>query len=138
MEYRIDLDPTHVVIRLTVTAEILTPELAEDIHVRFGQLVPSGGPYAAIVDLSRVTSWKLTADEVRRFALADLAVSGGRTQVAVAREPSVFGMSRMFQQYRDFFGKQYQVVHSLDEAYGIVGVRPEDFTKRLHPHDLAA
>lgn len=47
-------------------------------------------------------------------------------------------MSRMFQQYRDFFGEQYQVVHSLEEAYDKVGVRPEDFTMRLYPHDLAA
>ena len=138
MDYRVDLDPTHAVIRLTVTAEVMTPELAEDLHIRFGRITPSGGPVAAILDLSGVTSWRLSANEVRKFALDDPAVAGGRTHVVVARELAVFGMSRMFQQYRDFFGEQYQVVHSLEEAYDMVGVRPEDFTKRLYPHDLAA
>ena len=32
MDYEVDLDPTHSVIRLTVTAEVVTFELAEDIY----------------------------------------------------------------------------------------------------------
>jgi hypothetical protein len=28
-------------------------------------------------------------------------------------------------------GKEHEVVHTLDEAYEIVGVRPWDFTERL-------
>jgi hypothetical protein len=138
MDYQVDLDPTHAVIRLTVTAEILTPELAEDIHNRLARLASSGGPFAAIVDLSGVTSLGLSADKVRNIAFREPPVPGGRTHVAVAREPSVFGMARMFQLYRDFFGEQYQVVYSLEEAYDIVGAHPEDFTERLLPTEMAA
>jgi hypothetical protein len=44
----------------------------------------------------------------------------------------------VFQLIRDFIGDQYRVVHSLEEAYEIVGVRPEDFTQRIFPKELAA
>ena len=138
MGYVVDLDPTHSVIRITITAEIVTPELAEEIRIRFARVVSSGGPFAAIVDGSRVTSWTEPAVAIRDAAFRDPAVPGGRAHVTVAREPSVFGLARMFQLCRDFFGEQYQVVDSLEEAYGIVGARPEDFTERLFPKDLAA
>ena len=138
MGYLVDLDPTHSVIRITVTAEIVTPELAEDIRIRFGRVASSGGPFAAIVDASRVTSWTEPAVAIRDAAFRDPAVPGGRSHVTVAREPSVFGLARMFQLCRDFFGEQYQVVNSLGEAYEVVGVRPEDFTQRIFPKDLAA
>ena len=51
MDYQVDLDATHRVIRLTVTAETLTLELGEDM-LRFLWLVAfRGGPYASIIDL---------------------------------------------------------------------------------------
>jgi len=43
-EYQIDLDPVHAVMRLTVTAEIVTMELAEEIYTRLTRLSTSGGP----------------------------------------------------------------------------------------------
>jgi hypothetical protein len=138
MDYEVDLDPRHRVIRITVTAESVTPELVEDFHNRFGQFASSGGPFAAIVDVSRVTSWTEPAVTIRERAFRDTAVPGGRTHVTVAREPSLFGLARMFQLCRDFCGEQYQVVHSLEEAYEIVGAHPEDFTQRLFPERLAA
>ena len=138
MDYLVDLDPTHTVISLTITAEIITPELARDISIRLARVLSSGGPFAVICDASRVTSWTESGVTIRERAFRDPAVPEGRTHVIVAGEPSVFGMARMFQQYRDFLGEQYQVVHTMEEAYSIVKVRPEDFTERLFATDLAA
>ena len=63
-------------------------------------------------------------------------------QVVVGKEPLVFGLARVFQQIRgfieEFIGAPYQVVHSLEQAYDIIGVHPEDFTERVYPKDLAA
>ena len=50
--YQIDLDPVHSVIRLTVTTETVTLELAEDIYRHLSEAASSGGPYAAIFDFS--------------------------------------------------------------------------------------
>jgi len=37
----------------------------------------------------------------------------------------------MFQISGESIGSEFQVVHTLKEAYDIVGARPEDFTERL-------
>ena len=58
--------------------------------------------------------------------------------MVVAKDLSVFGMARMLQLYRDFMGGQLQVVRSLQEAYDMVGARPEDFTQRLFPKEMTA
>ena len=52
--YQIDLNPVHSVIWLTVTAEIMTLETAEEIHTRLASLSSCGGPYSAIFDLFAV------------------------------------------------------------------------------------
>jgi hypothetical protein len=131
VDYRVDLDPAHSVIRLTVTAETVTLELAEDIYRHISEVTSQGGPYAAIFDLSGVKRSTIPAEAIRSFALRTPAVSEGRPRVEVAKEPSIYGLSRMFQLYRDFVGGQCEVVHSLEEAYDMIGVHPEDFTECL-------
>jgi len=138
MDYEIDLDPAHSVIRLTVTAETLTVKLSENFQQSLTLVGARGGPYSVILDLLAVKSITVPAGAVADFAYRDKALLGPRTHVAVAKEPSVFGIARMFQLLGDFFGEQYKVVHSLEEAYEILGVRPEDFTERLFPEPLAA
>jgi hypothetical protein len=130
-DYRVDLDSAHSVVRLTVTAEIVTLELAEDIYRHLSEVTSRGGPYAASFDLSGVKRSTISAEAIRSFALRAPAVPEGRTRVEVAKEPSVYGLARMLQLYRDLMGGQHQVVHSLEEAYGMVGVHPEDFTECL-------
>src|SRR5215831_9480173 len=76
MDYRVDLDPAHGVIRLTVTAEIVTLELAEDIYICLTRIASSGGPYAAIYDLSEAKSTTLTTDAVRGFAPLSVRTNG--------------------------------------------------------------
>jgi hypothetical protein len=136
MDILVDLAPKHRVIRLTLTSETLTLELAEDIQRFLSLAALRGGPYASIIDFSRVTSSALSGDAVRDLALRPEFPEG--TKVVVAREPSVFGVSRMFQLIRDFIGEQHRVVHSLEDAYDILGVRAEDFTQHIFPKDLAA
>jgi hypothetical protein len=138
MDYRIDLDPRHSVIRATITAAVLTHELAEECYQSVALAASRGGPYAAIWDLSGVTGTTVSANDVRSWALSPRAVPGGRTRVLVAKEPVVYGLSRMLELTHDSIGGQLQIVHSLEEAYEIVGVRPEDFTERLFPEDRAA
>jgi len=35
-------------------------------------------------------------------------------------------------------GNEFEVVHTLDEAYDITGARAEDFTQRVYPGTMAA
>ena len=79
--YQIDLDPVHLVIRLTVTAEIMTLEMAQEIHARLTRLASSGGPYAAIFDLSAVKDTTIPVNAVRGFARSRTSVPMGRPHV---------------------------------------------------------
>ena len=67
MDYEIDLCPTHHCIRLTVSAETLTNELAEEIYKHLVELTSEGGPYAAIFDLSTAKSTTISTDTVRSW-----------------------------------------------------------------------
>jgi nuclear transport factor 2 (NTF2) superfamily protein len=58
---------------------------------------------------------------------------GERKHVVVGKEPHIYGLARLFQICGDNVGKEFEVVHTLEEAYEIVGVRPEDFTECLPP-----
>lgn len=77
MVYRVELDLAHSVIRLTVTAEIVTLELAEDIYRHLSEVPSQGGPYAAIFDLSGVRRSTIPAETISSFALRAPAVPEG-------------------------------------------------------------
>ena len=131
MDYRIDLSPTRSVIRLTVTAETVTLELAEDIYRHLSEVASSGGPYAAIYDLSAAKNTTMPTDAVRYFAHRHPSIPLGKKHVVVGKERHIYGLARLFQISSESMGGQVEVVHTLKEAYDIVGARPEDFTECL-------
>lgn len=138
MDYCVDLDPTHSVIRLTVFEDSLTLELFEDGYKRLSQIASPGGPYAAIFDFSALKSIAIPTSTLRTLARRESSIPGGRPHVVVGKVPAVFGLARQFQMYRESVGRELEVVHSLEEAYKIVGARPEDFTQRLFPKEMVA
>ena len=68
MDYEVDLDPTHSVTRLTVIAEIVTLELAEEVYRRLSEFTSRGGPCVAIYDLSAAKRTTIPTDMVRSSA----------------------------------------------------------------------
>ena len=131
MDYEIDLDPAHSVIRLTIMAETVTFELAEEIYRHLSEATSSGGPYAAIYDLSATKQTSMPTDTIRGFASRKPSIPMGRKYVVVGTEPVIFGLGRVFQMCSESIGIEFQCVDSLEEAYDIVGVHPEDFTECL-------
>jgi hypothetical protein len=113
-----------------VTAETLTFELAEDIYRHLVEVTSEGGPYAAIFDLSATKHTTIATGAVRSFGRHRRpAIPMGRMQVVVGTEPHIFSLARVFELCAD------AIVDTLEEAYKIVEVRPEDFTECLiRPH----
>jgi hypothetical protein len=132
MDFVVDLDPKHLVLRITVTTA-LTDEAFTEIYQTVKRLASTGGPYAAIRDLSQVTNFPISAATVRALAATDPAVPAGRPRVVVAPQPAVFGLSRMFELLRDSMEGQFHVVQSMDEAYDMLKASPQDFSHRLFP-----
>jgi len=90
-----------------------------------------GGPYSAIFDLSAVKETLIPVDVVRGYGRRAPSVPTGKAHVVVGKAPAIFGLARIFQMCGEAVGKEHEVVHTLEEAYKIVGVQPEDFTERL-------
>src|SRR5215471_6846202 len=136
MDFQIDLDPTHDVIRLTLTSGVVDLRCAEEVYTRLQRVAYVGGPYAGIYDLSAVTGTIISPIMVRGFAQRAPSIPMGRAHVVVGTEPHIYGFARIFQMCREFrVGENFDVVHSLEEAYNIVGCGPEDFTQRLFPQN---
>jgi hypothetical protein len=137
--HQIDLDPKHSVIRCTVLEEILSLECAEACYRRLSAISSTGGPYAAIYDLSIPKNTSIPTDVIREFARRTPSIPMGRPHVVVGKEPVVYGLARLFQMCSENVGVDcFEVVHTLEEAYSIVGARPEDFTVRLFPEPVVA
>jgi hypothetical protein len=136
-DYVIDLDPIHQVLRLTLR-EVLTDQLLLDAYGSIGRVASQGGPYAAIFDGSEVRDVKLSADTVRSLALGAPAVPAGRPRVIVVNRMVLYGLTRMFESTRTSIGLEVHIVWSVDEAYAMLGVSPEDFSQRLFPEDLVS
>jgi hypothetical protein len=138
MDLVVDLDPTHRVLRITVT-RALTDESSSEIYRAIASLAATGGPYASILDLSQVEDYyPASAKTIRTFAAAAPVLPAGRPRVVVVPQPALFGLARMFEMHRDSMEGQFHVVHSMDEAYELLEVNPEDFTQRLLPESMAA
>ena len=136
MEYVIDLDPTHQVLRVTVTGTVTDPATRE-LYASLGHVAAAGGPYAAIFDLSGVTDNQLSIETVLDLARKRPAVPGKRHRVVVAPRPEEYGLFRMFKRLRDDMHGQFHFVFSVDEAYAMLGVS-SNFSQRLFPEQLAA
>ena len=138
MHSQIDLDPTHSVIRLTVLEEDVCLECAEDVYRQLSQVASKGGPYAAIYDLSAAKHTTIPTHVVRAFAKRRPPLPTERKHVVVGKETHIFGLARLFQICSDNVGREFEVVHTLEEADEFLEVRPEDFTERLYPETVAA
>lgn len=139
LDYAVDLDPTHRLLRITV-ATALTDEACRNIYFRIKRLVSRGGPYeGTIFDLSQVVDATVSSDTIRTLALSDPIAPGEGPRVIVASKTALFGLARMFELYRDSSGGKLQtVVQSLDEAYDLLKVTPQEFSVHLFPEDVAA
>jgi hypothetical protein len=137
MDYVVDLDPTHWVLRITVTTA-LTDEACMNIYRGIKRLASQGGPYeASITDLSKVVDYPVSFDTIKALAETSTQIYPG-PRVIVAPQPALFGLARMFEMHRNSMGVAVQVVQSMDEAYELLKVTPEDFTQRLFPERMAA
>ena len=130
MKYVIDLDPTHQVLRVTVTGTV-TDQASREAYASLSHFAATGGPYALILDLSGVTSNQLSIEALRDLAQKPPAVPLGRLHVVAAPRPEDYGVVRMFELLRDGMGGQFHVFLSVDEAYAARSKRGKVFPTPL-------
>ncbi len=85
------------------------------------------GPCRAIVDFSTVDVVDVSSDFIRDLARGG-SVIGGAQRVMVAPKPEIFGLSRMYELQQTDRDDEIFVVHTLEEAYKVLEMRPPRFT----------
>jgi hypothetical protein len=128
----IDLSPSARIVRVTVDG-VLTDELLLETYSTLKQVASGNGPYSGIFDFSHVVEDRVSPHGIRVLATDAATILSGRLRVVVASTPSLHALFRMYEMDRDGMQADLQVVGSLDEAYTMFGVQPEDFSQRLFP-----
>ena len=137
MHYVIDLDPAARIVRVTVDG-VLTDELLVETYGTLERLVSGEDPYSGIFDFSKVVEDLVSSEGISALARKTAIILSGKLRVVVASTPSLRGLFRMYEMSRDGMRADLQVVESIDEAYRLFGVHPEDFSQRLFPGFIAA
>jgi len=113
------------VLRMTLDGE-LTDAILLDIWQQAISVATALPPCKSIVDLSGITEVKVSTDTLTRVARTPVRPHQ-QTQVFVAPRELLYGMSRMFQILSEQTRHDLRIVHTIDEAYKLLGIEPPKF-----------
>jgi hypothetical protein len=128
MDYTLQSDPEHRILLVTL-GKIVTQELASAASAAVQEFIAARNPcsYSVIADLSAIVKVNASAKFIRSVAAGLPAVPPGNMCIIVAPRDETFGLSRMFQILRDDRGARLEVVHTLEEAFEILGLDSPHF-----------
>jgi hypothetical protein len=124
MPTTLKIDTEAGIVYSTFYGEVDTPELIEQVAAirRHPDFNPQ---FRELIDASNVTSFEVSSDEVRDLAIREAPFAPSARRVLVASEDLVFGLARMFQTFGGEHRPHFEVVRTLEEAYRLLGIRPE-------------
>lgn len=126
MSHILEFDSEERILRVTVQDE-LTDAGATDLYKTVQRFLSSNEVRGGILDLSPLKSLEMGLTTVRSIAKSPPLFAGPQVRVIVASGDLIFGMSRLFQISRSEIHSELYVVHTLDEAYKIHGLKSPHF-----------
>ena len=129
MNFTLRFDFDHRVLLITLE-KVLTKATVLELHDATMRFINEHGQCSAIADFSAVERSELDAESVRSLALAVPPIPNlpiGKLRIVVAPRPDIYGLGRMFQILREAMGIKIHVVHSLGEAFALLGLKSSDF-----------
>ena len=127
VDYSLQSDPEHRVVLVTL-GKTVTEESARAAYAAVERFIANQGPHSGITDLSGVVKLKVSAEFVRHLAAKPPMIPVGMSRIAVAPRLDIYGMSRMFQILREGQGAYLEVVHTLKEAFDLLGLQSPHFS----------
>ena len=122
----LQFDRKHHVLLITY-GKVATPASALTAYNSVERFVSSEGPCSVLADLSTIENVDVPGDFVRSLAWMPTVKPPGLQRVVVAPRGDVYGLSRMFQLYRDKVSSDVHVVRTLEEAYSLLGLEEPEF-----------
>ena len=126
MDFTLQSDPEHRVLLVTL-GKLVTEASALAAYTAVEQFIAAEGPHSGITDLSGVEKLNISLAFVRFLAAKPPMIPDGMSRVAVAPRADIYGVSRMFQLLRDSRGSYLEVVHTLKEAFELLGMESPHF-----------
>ena len=118
-DYVLKFDAAHRVL-LALPAKILTENAMQECYDAIARFAAGVEGCTGIFDMSGVERILLSTKFLRALAASPPAIPAGTIRVVVAPDRLAFGLSRMFQQFRDGMEGQFHVVRTIDEAFAIL------------------
>ena len=128
MELILEFDTASKILRVTVTGE-LTDVGGEELYSSVQKFIATEEVHGGILDLSLVTKLDISAPAVVRLSKHPPLFEGSQVRVIVAPQDLTYGMARMFQISRSEIHGGLHVVHTLSEAYELLGLTNPEFSK---------
>jgi hypothetical protein len=126
VDFTLQSDPEHRVLLVTL-GKIVTEASALAAYTAVEHFIVAEGPHSGITDLSGVENLNVSPDFIRFLAAKPPMIPDGMSRVAVAPRTDIYGISRMFQLLRDSRGSYLEVVHTLEEAFELLGIESPHF-----------
>ena len=126
MDFSLQSDPEHRVLLVTL-GKIVTEASALAAYTAVTQFIAAEGPHSGITDLSGVEKLNVSLGFVRFLAAKPPMIPDGLSRIAVAPRADLYGVSRMFQLLRNSKGSYLEVVHTLKEAFALLGMESPHF-----------
>lgn len=127
MGHSFDLDPANGILRCSLSGEV-TDEVLKDFFRTGAVLAKQTHPTAGVIDLSKVTSFSVSAQTVRELSkAAPVLRDPGLRRVVIAPSPQIFGMMRMFEMEGQDVRPDVHVVRTEKEAWAILAVEKPQF-----------
>jgi hypothetical protein len=128
MTFRVEFDPKNRILLRRIEGP-LTEESLEPIYLAGEKYWAALTPRAEIVDFSCVTEVSISTERIRQLARQQPALPEmtNLPRIAVAPTTADFGLARMFQIVGENKRPLLQVVHTIEEAFAILGIQSPHF-----------
>lgn len=126
-DYHFEYDATHKVLAVRVTGQF-TDDVFKRFYAETPRYVTGRDVRGAILDLSAVQTFDLSAGAVHQMAALHPLVPDPTPRYVVTSQDHVFGMARMFQTIADGRDALY-IVRSLAAAYSALGITTPQFER---------
>jgi hypothetical protein len=125
VDYELRYDPKDRVL-LIYMGRAVTKASAAAAQNAVQSFIAAEGPCSVIADLSGVEREEIPGPFVQSLAGVPSAIADGKWLIFVAPQTPIYGLSRMFHLWRDE-APNYKIVRTLEEAYALLGLEPQDF-----------
>lgn len=127
MGHSFDFDLANGILRCSLSGEV-TDEVLKDFFRTGAVLAKRTHPTAGVIDLSKVTSFAVSAQTVRELSkIAPVLRDPGLRRIVIAPTPQTFGMMRMFEMESQDIRPDVHVVRTEKEAWAILAVETPRF-----------